>query len=497
MINSPMSKRKNERSAGSLGLSAILAAASLGFLNFPAQALDIGITPFPKNGENATTKDTNNALKMTVDAGVTGIFYGGTWADLEPEKGNYSMDTLTKTLKYSTKLKRFVGIQVIDITKKNIPVGISKGKLDNPKTLKRFQKFLEKLKRATGGKMSYISLGNEADVYMIKHPKELDDYLAFYAKAKEEVEKIFPGCKTGITLRAENLLTGKEPNSVTKKLLEASDVAMFNYYPVENYRPRKKENIENDMAKLKELSGDKQIVFQEIGYPASKKLGTSEKNQADFIERTINEMRSDDRVQFANFMLLHDFTPAIADFLAQNYGFTSKNYRPMIQNLGLRKSTGKPKMAWQVMKKALKEVPATPAKTTPETPATPETPTTTTPATPETPTTPETPATPTTPTTPTTTTPETPATPSTPATPETPSTPATPETPEKTAPSSPETPSSTTPNSTTPSQSAPDNGASTTPGTSGGQSSTQSAPASQEGTSSDAQGGSQGTMTEK
>ena len=393
------------------------------FITLPAQALDIAVTPFPKNGENATPRDQTNAIKMCIDAGATGIFYGGTWADLEPQKGTYSMETLAKTLKYSTKLRRFVGIQVLDITKMNLPADLGKSKLDNPKVLKRFQKLLEKLKKVTGGKMSYISLGNEADVYLAKHPKAVDDYLAFYRKASEAVEKVFPGCKTGITLRAENLLTGKEPSAITKKLLDASDVAMFNYYPMENYKPRKPEQVEADMAKLKELSGDKAIVFQEIGYPSATKLGSSDKKQAQFVELAFKELRADDRVKFANFFLLHDITPAIADFLAQNYGFTSKNYRPMIQSLGFRKSSGKARLSWETFKKAMKETPATPA--TPETPATPATPET--PATPATPTTPETPAAPATPETPAA--PTTPETPAAPATPETPAAPATPETP--------------------------------------------------------------------
>lgn len=424
--------------------SALLMAASFGFIGLPAKALDIAVTPFAKNGESATPKDQTNAWKLCVDAGVTGIFYGGTWADLEPEKGDYSMDSLAKAFKYSTKLKRFVGIQIVDITKKNLPSGMSKDKLDTARILKRFHKFLEKLKRVTGGKMSYISLGNEADVYFSKHPKELDDYISFYGKAKEEVEKVFPGCKTGITIKAENLLTGKEPNATSKKLLEVSDVAMFNYYPVQNYKPRKPEQVEEDMAKLKEMSGDKPIVFQEIGYPTNKKLGSSEKSQAQFVQLTFKQLLADDRVKFANFMMLHDFTPAIADFLAQNYGFTNKNYRPMVQTLGFRKSTGKPKLAWEAFKKAVKEA----AAATPTTPTTPETPTT--PATPETPTTPTTPATPETPTTPAT--PATPETPTTPGAPTTPATPAAPETPTTpTTPAAPATPAApTTPESTAP-----------------------------------------------
>lgn len=420
--------------------SALLMAASFGFIGLPARALDIAVTPFAKNGENATPKDQTNAWKMCVDAGVTGIFYGGTWADLEPEKGDYSMDSLAKAFKYSTKLKRFVGIQIVDITKKNLPSGMSKDKLDTARILKRFHKFLEKLKRVTGGKMSYISLGNEADVYFSKHPKELDDYISFYGKAKEEVEKVFPGCKTGITIKAENLLTGKEPNATSKKLLDVSDVAMFNYYPVQSYKPRKPEQVEEDMAKLKEMSGDKPIVFQEIGYPTNKKLGSSEKSQAQFVQLTFKQLLADDRVKFANFMMLHDFTPAIADFLAQNYGFTNKNYRPMVQTLGFRKSTGKPKLAWEAFKKAVKEAATATAATptTPETPTTPTTPETpTTPTTPETPTTPATPETPTTPVTPTTpTTPETPTAPGAPTAPSTPETPAAPTTPTPSAPES-------------------------------------------------------------
>ncbi|MBA4079366.1 MAG: hypothetical protein C0508_30335, partial [Cyanobacteria bacterium PR.023] len=301
-----------------VSLASFLMAISLGFCSLPVQAVSFGITPFPKGGENATPKDQTNAMKMCVDAGVSGIFYGGTWADLEPSKGTYSLTQLGKTLKYAPKLKRFLGVQVFDITTKNMPSDLTKAKLDSPKVVSRFGQLLSRLKKTTGGNIAYFSIGNEADVYLAKHPKEVDSFMKFFALAKKEVVKTFPGCKVGITLRAENLLNGKEPSAMAQKLLDESDVLMFNYYPMENYKPKKPQQVEQDMETLAKIANGKSIVFQEIGYPSSPRLGSSDKNQAEFMELAFKELRKNPQFEFANFFALHDLTPAICDYLAEH-----------------------------------------------------------------------------------------------------------------------------------------------------------------------------------
>ena len=350
-----------------VSLASFLMAISLGFCSLPVQAVSFGITPFPKGGENATPKDQTNAMKMCVDAGVSGIFYGGTWADLEPSKGTYSLTQLGKTLKYAPKLKRFLGVQVFDITTKNMPSDLTKAKLDSPKVVSRFGQLLARLKKTTGGNIAYFSIGNEADVYLAKHPKEVDSFMKFFALAKKEVVKTFPGCKVGITLRAENLLNGKEPSAMAQKLLDESDVLMFNYYPMENYKPKKPQQVEQDMETLAKIANGKSIVFQEIGYPSSPKLGSSDKNQAEFMELAFKELRKNPQIEFANFFALHDLTPAICDYLAEHYTISSKNYRQVMQSLGLRRSSGKARTSWDVVKKALAEKPAVkPAEVKPD-----------------------------------------------------------------------------------------------------------------------------------
>lgn len=350
-----------------VSLASFLMAISLGFCSLPVQAVSFGVTPFPKGGENATPKDQTNAMKMCVDAGVTGIFYGGTWADLEPSKGSYQLTQLGKTLKYAPKLTRFLGVQVFDITTKNMPSDLTKSKLDSPKVVSRFGQLMARLKKTTGGNIAYFSIGNEADVYLAKHPKEVDSFMKFFALAKKEVVKTFPGCKVGITLRAENLLNGKEPSALAKQLLAESDVVMLNYYPMENYKPKKPQQIEKDMETLTKIADGKSIVFQEIGYPSSPKLGSSDKNQADFMELAFKELRKNSQVEFANFFALHDLTPAICDYLADHYTISSKNYRQVMQSLGLRRSSGKARSSWEVVKKGLAEKPAVkPEVTKPE-----------------------------------------------------------------------------------------------------------------------------------
>ncbi len=351
-------KNKDRQSRPLVSLVSFLMALSFGFCSSPVEAVTFGITPLPKGGENATPRDQINAMKMCVDAGVTGIFYGGTWADLEPSKGVYSLTQMGKTLKYAPKLQRFIGVQVFDITTKNMPSDLTKAKLDSPKVISRFGQLMVKMKKTTGGNIAYMSIGNEADVYLSAHPKEVDSFIKFFKAAKAEVVKTFPSCKVGITLRAENLLAGKPPSAVAQKLLDESDVVMFNYYPVTNYRPKPPQQIEKDMEVLVKVANGKQIVFQEIGYPSSPKLGSSDKNQADFITLAFKELRKNPQIEFANFFALHDLTPAICDYLAEHYLINSKNYRQAMQSLGMRKSSGKERPAWTALKTGLSEKPA-------------------------------------------------------------------------------------------------------------------------------------------
>jgi hypothetical protein len=102
------------------------------------------------------------------------------------------------------------------------------------------------------------------------------------------------------------------------------------------------------------LAGDKPLVLQELGYPSSPANGSSEAMQAAFFTDAIAAWRARrTRMPFVSLFLLHDLTAEqCADFGVYYNLPNQPTFISFLCSLGLRRTDGTPKPAWNAVRTA-------------------------------------------------------------------------------------------------------------------------------------------------
>jgi len=330
-------------------LFAALLAASV-----PAWAAQIAVSPYPAHGEAASRKDWQSALKDMDTAGASAMMIAKTWHELEPEKKQYNLAPLAKDMDDNKKAGRAVllALQSINTVKRDMPADLNETDWDAPEMTDRFRALLAAYPK-DAAVPKYVSLANEADVYFDKHPKEVVPFLKFYQRASAAAQAAFPGARMGITVTYEGLRKGR--GAVIQQLVDASDVAIFTYYPVVDMKPLPVENVGEQLDTLLKVAGTKDVLLQEVGYPSGAGVGSSEDRQAMFFKLFLSALSSRDQIKLANLFLLHDFTPQLCETFVGYYGFGKVNddlkqkFRDFICTLGLKNTDGTPKKAWSIV----------------------------------------------------------------------------------------------------------------------------------------------------
>lgn len=341
-----------------------IAFALLFLLAFSASATaaEFTIAPYPKHGLKATPEEWVSALEDLDAVNATGLVITKTWAEMEPKKRIYKkLNDVGHDFSENAKAGRQVlfGFQPINTVKRDMPPDLMKTAWDDPAMIGRFQEWLDHLMLEQPAAPKYISLSNEADIYFEKHPKELDAFLKFFAAAQTVVKRnAFPSARLGVTVTFEGLRKGR--GAIIQKLLEASEVAIFTYYPMLELKALPIENVAEHLDEIVKASGEKDIVLQEVGYPSGAAVQSSPEKQAAFFKAVIPAIQSREQIKFASLFLLHDFDPELCGKFATYYGFEKapaepkKKFLDFLCTLGMKTTEGAEKPAWAVVKEALK-----------------------------------------------------------------------------------------------------------------------------------------------
>lgn len=327
-----------------------------------ALATEFTVLAYPRNGGQANAEDWVATTQDLAAVNASTIVITKTWKDLEPGSRIYG-DTrqLAKDFNENTAAGRgvFFGFQPINTVKRELPRDLAKLAWDDPAMIGRFQEFMDHLMLEGAKAPKYISLANEADVYFEKNPKELESFLKFYEGAQAVIKRnAWPETRIGITVTFDGLMKGR--TKIVQKLLEASEIAIFTYYPVIDLKLLPVEDINSHLDMMVAAAGEKDIYLQEAGFPSSEGLGSSEAWQAKFFDTFISAVRSRDQIKMASLFMLHDFTAEHCDMFTGYYGFgkapkeVKRKFRDFICTLGLKTADGKEKQAWKTVVNNLK-----------------------------------------------------------------------------------------------------------------------------------------------
>jgi hypothetical protein len=288
-------------------------------------------------------------LDTAIAAGTRGIVHTYTWSSLEPDSVRMSVRQMLDDMRYSRSrgLTTFLGIQVINTVKREVPGELTTTRWNSARMLARFERLLD----AMGGDLQtvrYVSIGNEVGTYL-SSTNEWADFTDFLRAARAAVQRRAPTVRVGTTLEwARTRDTDALP---ARALLAESDLAVFTWYPLgADWQINRADPVAAFSAMRTTASG-RPIVLQELGYPAAAQNGSSEAAQATFFRQAIDAWRAIPAADMPmiNLFLLHDLTPTACDELQAYYGLRTPRFAASLCSLGLRRSDGSPRPAWNAV----------------------------------------------------------------------------------------------------------------------------------------------------
>jgi|SRR5882762_1277503 len=312
----------------------------------------LGITANARPVPPPTQQDAINAEVLVTNAGARGAVLTFAWNQLETSPGVFNLAALQSSITYSTS-KGFViylGFQLINTVARELPTDLQGLAWNDPLMESRFHALLDAIRPMLTSQVRYISVGNEVDVYLGAHPAEWATYQAFYENALAYIHQTMPGIQVGVTSTYTGASIAQQLNVI--QLNTMSDVWIFTYYPLgAGFVPNGPQSPIADFATMRTLAGNRPVVLQEVGYPSSNTISSSESAQATFVSNVFQSWQAGStQMPFLNYFALHDFTPAFCTSLAQYYGDPNDPaFAAYLCSLGLYHDDGTVKPSWQTL----------------------------------------------------------------------------------------------------------------------------------------------------
>ncbi len=308
----------------------------------------LGIATTPRMIPTPTQQDMLDAFKLTHDAGVDGYIFNDKWNTFEPTAGQYAIDDYVNGMNsyeafYADTL--LLGIQVINTTNKETPADLQDVPFDDPRMIPRFDALFDAMLAKINHPVRYLAIGNEVDVYLANHPQEWQAYTTFYEAALAHVHQVAPDIRVGVTVTYNGFLGHTD---AVKHLTAHSDVAIVTYYPLgAGFKADNPDAPLTDFPKIVELAGGLPVVLQEVGYPTSPLLDSSEAEQAQFVRSVFAAWKAaGDAIPFLDYFILHDLPDDWCSAMEGYYGFKDASFHAYLCTLGLRQANGTPKEGW-------------------------------------------------------------------------------------------------------------------------------------------------------
>ncbi len=294
------------------------------------------------------------AIDSSLSIGAKGIVQTYTWRELEPDSARLNVLRVIDDIRYarSRGLQVFLGIQVINTVRREMPADIAALPWTDARLQRRFERLLDAL-APTLGDVTYVSIGNEVAGFL-RSQGQWAAYTSFVTQEVASLHRRVPTIKVGVTMEYAEAAS---QTSVAKALIAVSDVAIFTHYPFElngfNVAPTTitRSTFDNMIT----LAGGKPVVIQELGYPASPLNGSSDAKQAAFFTDAIAQWRARGStvMPFVSLFLLHDFTPQQCSDFGVYYNLPNQpEFIGFLCSIGLRKADGTPRPAWDAVRTA-------------------------------------------------------------------------------------------------------------------------------------------------
>jgi hypothetical protein len=285
---------------------------------------------------------------QTLDTGVGFVVANGNWSQMETRKGQYKLDSLNYLLSVSRQLPVSYTLRVIDTVGRDVPSDLRGVRWNDGKMRDRLFALIDAMTPLLRDRVRWFMLGYEITEYMNRHPEEANDFAALFEATKKHLQERVPGIKVSSTLMFSGIdqLEGR-----LSALDRQMDLLVLTYAPLEaDFSVKDPSVVPADFEKMMQRAAGRKILLQEIGYPSSSVVNSSQAKQAEFYRLAFQQLdRNPQAFAAVNWMVLGDLSDSVTKQYSQFYGLKNvAKFEAVLQTMGMFDTHGQAKKSWDV-----------------------------------------------------------------------------------------------------------------------------------------------------
>ncbi len=317
------------------------------------------IRGFNPSNPHATADSIEARWQDALDAGMSAGRLQIDWPELEPSPNTYDKVRFEQRLMEMKDqgLQTFLLISAYDSGEPVVPDDLAEKDFDDPEFIQRFKNLMDWVIPLLVEYDGYlISISNEAEDLFAEVPDLHKKILRFLKEIKGHVRQINVNMPVTVTF-SEGSLDDDKPG--IKEILAECDVACWNFYGANSSLPyyfsaQTESEIKSDIQRMLDVSGEKNIVIQELGmFSGNATLNSSQEIQRNFFEVFFKEMKKNDRIKAAYNFQLVDWSPEVTEIFAKMLEFEElpqdfiDQFSESLETIGLiHYNNGMRKKAW-------------------------------------------------------------------------------------------------------------------------------------------------------
>lgn len=312
----------------------------------------IGVDPNPP--ANATIDDAarRRSFRTALDAGMNFHYILPNWNSIERSAGRFDFADvdLHVSMAEQAKVPIALNIRVLDAGQRAMPKEYQGWNLDDNRMVEKLNALLRAAAPRFKGRVRWITLGNEVDSYFNAHRDDIARYARLIERVTPTVRDVFPGAPLSVNFTSGAASQMDRYRSIVDRI----DIVSFSYYPLNADFSMKAPSVAGeDIGRMVEAAGSRDVLFQEIGYASAERLNSSQAKQAEFLEHVFAALRTHaDKIVHARILFMSDLPQSVVDTLASYYKApNSENFKAYLETLGLFDQRGRPKQAWRVFER--------------------------------------------------------------------------------------------------------------------------------------------------
>ncbi len=333
------------------------ALAALVVIHGPASAETDDMPPLamvvfpPEAVEDWTVESLDAAYSSAKSLGATHstIYYA--WGEIERSVGwpdwddiDYSLDLIARNGMKASVILKPIDTNAIG----ELPDGVDLHDFRDPEIIDLFVRFADALLDRHQGKVEYLWIGNEIDVFLAEHPQAAEDYRLFYQSVVERLTTNHPDVKIGTITTYHDAMANQNMDDVIS-IARHGDYLGFTYYP-ETMSGVSGEDVAGHLEEMARFAADAgcKWVVTESGWSTQGRYG-SEDLQATFVRQVLlNVPELDNQPEYYGWFILYDMHPDLARDVAGHFGMGPENqeFVNFVGTQGLGRNDGTHKPAW-------------------------------------------------------------------------------------------------------------------------------------------------------